>query len=139
VSSHGGSAGWRRPSAVARAALPRLRWLDWPSLRAMWWAGRELRALRRVLPERGLHAAAGAPPALPASAVRGVRALAWMGRANCLERSLILQSWYAARGRRLDIVVGVDSSEDGFRAHAWVPEIDGPQPEYTVLTRKPAP
>lgn len=111
--------------------------VDVPTVQAAAWAWRELRRLRQVLPQEGLQASARRPPPLPEGAARGVLGVAWLGRATCLERSIILQSWASAHGRDYDIVVGVDPA-GSFRAHAWLEEFDGPQPEYLEITRKPA-
>jgi hypothetical protein len=32
----------------------------------------------------------------------------------------VLQRWYAAQGDRRDLIVGVTSPAEGFRAHAWI-------------------
>jgi transglutaminase superfamily protein len=40
--------------------------------------------------------------------------------ATCLERSLILQRWYAAQGAPHDVVIGVTAPAGGFTAHAWL-------------------
>jgi hypothetical protein len=40
--------------------------------------------------------------------------------ATCLERSLLLQSWYAAQGVERDVIIGVTARADGFQAHAWL-------------------
>lgn len=35
-------------------------------------------------------------------------------------RSAVLQQWDASHGRPRDLVIGVTSPADGFRAHAWL-------------------
>jgi hypothetical protein len=42
-----------------------------------------------------------------------------MGRASCLERSLLRQAWLDARGYPLDVVIGVKRGKT-VEAHAWV-------------------
>ena len=79
------------------------------------------------------------PPALPSDAIRGVSAALRRTRASCLERSLVLQRWYAAHGQRRDLIIGVTAPGEEFRAHAW---LEGDHPchdgEYTELLRRSA-
>jgi hypothetical protein len=104
----------------------------------MWWTAGELARLRKVLGPQGLEADVRHPPSLPVDAVRGVRVAAKLGRASCLERSLLLQRWYSDHGIAYDVLVGIDTTGGDFKAHAWLEGHDGPQDEYTVLTRRPA-
>ena len=122
----------RLASALART--------DVATLRAGWWAARALRALRRRLPESGLRARVPEPPPLPEHAVVGVRGLTVFARATCLERSLLLQRWLAAHGRRHDVLVGVGGDTRRLAAHAWVEgyDPDAAADGYEVLTRVPA-
>jgi hypothetical protein len=81
-----------------------------------------------------------APPALPASAVRGVEVLLRVARPSCLEAALVRQRWLRAHGVACDVVIGVTAPSQGFRAHAWVEypgEATTCQP-WNVLTRLPA-
>ena len=117
-----------------------LRRLDLPTLRAAWWAARAMRRLRRDLRSLGLRARVPVPPPLPADAVRGVRGIADLSHATCLERSLLLQRWLVAHGQAHDVLVGVGPSARDFEAHAW---IEGYDPDeagagFEVLTRVPA-
>jgi transglutaminase superfamily protein len=117
-----------------------LRRLDLPTLRAAWWAARAMRGLRRDLRSLGLRARVPVPPPLPADAVRGVRGIADLSHATCLERSLLLQRWLVAHGQAHDVLVGVGPSARDFEAHAW---IEGYDPDeagagFEVLTRVPA-
>lgn len=113
---------------TASSALSHLRtYLRWargvtvPDLRAGWWAARSIRSLRSQLRERGLNARLDPPPPLPASAVRGVHTIAGCLRATCLERSLLLQEWLLAHGRRHTLVIGVPGpGDEQFIAHAWL-------------------
>ncbi len=41
-------------------------------------------------------------------------------RANCLDRSLLLHWPFARRGIPVELRIGVDRSDDGLRAHAWI-------------------
>ena len=43
-----------------------------------------------------------------------------IGRASCLERSLVLQRWLAAHEEPRDVVIGVAPPSTGFAAHAWL-------------------
>ena len=117
-----------------------LRRYDRYTLRAAWWAGVRLRALRRELPSQGLEAHVPPPPELPGHALRGVTGLAVVARATCLERSMLLQRWFAEHGRPYPILVGVAiTGDEGFRAHAWLEGFD-PDPEaYEVMTTIDAP
>jgi Transglutaminase-like superfamily len=62
--------------------------------------------------------------------------IARLGRASCLERSLLRQAWLRERGARRDVVIGV-RRENEFMAHAW---LDGDRDgfEYTEMLRIPA-
>jgi Transglutaminase-like superfamily len=124
-----------------RRALWILRRLDVPTLRAAWWATRAMRRLRRDLRQVGLHAQVPQPPALPEAAVRGVRGVAWLSHATCLERSLLMQRWLVAHGEAHDVLVGVGPSARDFEAHAW---LEGYDPDesgagFEVLTRVSCP
>lgn len=112
---------------------------DVADCRAAWWALRSLRRLRR--PGHSL-APLTQPPPLPDRAVRGVRAVLARRHATCLERSRVLQAWESAHGRPADVVVGVNVSEGGFRAHAWLEgeaRSMGSGQGFEELTRFPAP
>jgi Transglutaminase-like superfamily len=61
-----------------------------------------------------------APPALPATARRGVEAVLRRSGATCLEAALVRQRWLRAHGVMRDVVIGVTAPRDGFRAHAWL-------------------
>jgi hypothetical protein len=99
---------------IARRLNPR-------ALRAAWWAHRSLRRTRRALAGGELDTIRLAPPpALPDSAEYAVHAVLRRRSASCLERSLVLQRWHAARGRPLDVVIGVQTPVSDFAAHAWL-------------------
>jgi hypothetical protein len=97
------------------------RRLDPHALRAAWWANHALTNARRALARRELEEIVLAtPPRLPATAERGVQAVLRRRSATCLERSLVLQRWHAAHGKRRDVVIGVNGAPADFRAHAWL-------------------
>jgi len=68
--------------------------------------------------------------------LRGARLSLRRDRATCLERSLVVQRWYASKGVALDVIIGVrrpeaaavagasGSGDDGATAHAWVEHWD---------------
>jgi hypothetical protein len=94
---------------------------DVASLRGAAWALGALTRLRHNLRSAGISAAAVvSPPELPDAALRGVEAVLRRRHATCLERSLVLQKWFYARGIRCDVVLGVTAPGDGFAAHAWL-------------------
>lgn len=90
-------------------------------LGAAWWAYRCLRNARSRL-AAGHTDVRVSPPALPASAVRGVEAVLWRARPTCLEAALVRQRWLAAHGIHRDVVIGVTAPSEGFKAHAWLEE-----------------
>jgi hypothetical protein len=95
--------------------------LDTQSLRAAWWALRVLLRVRSELKNRAVEEVKiAAPPELAPHALRGVEAVLRRRPHSCLERSLVLQRWYAGHGRPLDVVIGVTAPTSGFRAHAWL-------------------
>ncbi|MBV9801889.1 MAG: lasso peptide biosynthesis B2 protein [Solirubrobacterales bacterium] len=107
-----------------------VRSATWLDLRAAWWTARGLRSLRSQLREQGLDARVTPPPQLPDSALPAVSATARCLGATCLERSLLLQEWLLAHGRRHTLIIGVPSpGEPSFIAHAWLeghdPAADG--------------
>ena len=90
-------------------------------LRAAWWAQRAVGRARRSAHQADLGAGRlPPPPRVAADAVRGVRAVLRRRSASCLVEALVLQRWYAAQGDRRDVIVGVTSPAEGFRAHAWI-------------------
>jgi hypothetical protein len=106
-------------------------------LRAAWWAHRALRATRRRLAAGEMEVTAFAPPALPASAARGVEALLRRSTPTCLEAALVRQRWLSAHGVIRDVVIGVTAPSDGFKAHAWLasPGETGSSQPWHELTR----
>ncbi|MGH2800689.1 MAG: lasso peptide biosynthesis B2 protein [Thermoleophilaceae bacterium] len=107
------------------------------ALRAAWWTWRALPRIRRQLDAGRLRdISVGTPPPLPAHARRGVEGVLRRLPNSCLERALLLQRWHGAQGRPLDVVVGVTSSKDGFRAHAWLEDEPAPgSPRFDELLR----
>jgi Transglutaminase-like superfamily len=118
----------------------RVRSLDLPTLRAAWWAHRALRRVRAELKANGLQgASATEPPALPASARRGVLGVLRRERSTCLERALVLQRWHASQGNPRDVVIAVKGPTRDFAAHAWLEgEPDGDAASFEELIRLPA-
>ena len=115
-----------------------LRSLDPAVLRAAWWSLRALRHAERKLgrePLESVMAALPRVPALPDRAGRGVNAVLRRRDDTCLERAVVLQAWEAAQGRPRDLVIGVTSPGDGFKAHAWL-EHERVSPEYAELMRR---
>ena len=115
-----------------------LRALDPAVLRAAWWTLRAVRHAERALERRPLEAVmATLPrvPALPDRAGRGVDAVLRRRDDTCLERAVVLQAWEAAHGRPHDLVIGVTSPRDGFRAHAWL-DHERVSPEFAELMRR---
>jgi Transglutaminase-like superfamily len=113
------------------------RRLDPQALRAAWWARGALSHARGALGRGELDEIVLAPPPrLPSAAERGVQAVLRRRSATCLERSLVLQRWYAAHGQRRDVVIGVNGAPADFSAHAW---LDGeqlpPDTEFDELVR----
>jgi hypothetical protein len=111
------------------------------TVRALWWAQRAAHRARRDLAGDGLDdLVVTSPPCLPASDRRWVVALLRLSRRTCLVRSVVLQAWDASHGRRRDLVIGVTSPREGFKAHAW---LEGDPKStfrgFTELTRRPAP
>jgi hypothetical protein len=108
-----------------------------PTLRASAWALRALRRLRRELPSAGLDVCVVVPPQLPGASVRGVELALRLGRATCLERSLVVQRWLLARHERHDVLVGVAGGAAALDAHAWIDRYDpvAAGSGYEVLTR----
>ena len=94
--------------------------------RGAWWAYWAVRTTRRRLRAEGVICFMLAPPpALPASADRGLGLVLRRLQPSCLERALVLQSWLRARGRDHDVVIGVARTDSEFRAHAWL-DVEAP-------------
>ena len=112
--------------------------IDLPTLRAAWWTLRAVRRAHAELPKKGVG-----PVDLPKvpnvgdPAGRGVLAVLNRRSDTCLVRATVLQAWAAAHGRPRDIIIGVTSPKEGFRAHAW---LDGDPPchdeGFLELTRR---
>lgn len=75
-------------------------------------------------------------PRLSLEATRGVNGVLRLTRATCLQKSLVLQRWYADHGVERDLVIGVTSVRSGFRAHAWLEEPGQmTDPTYAEISR----
>lgn len=114
------------------------------NLRAALWALRAHARARRGVARDGIERPPllPAPPVLPSAAVRGVLAVLHRRRASCLERSIVLQRWFASQGRPLELVIGVDASGETFGAHAWLEGENPPhgqdEGDYQEIHRLPA-
>ena len=94
---------------------------DVPTLRAALWANFALQRLRRDLRRSHLAEVQVRPPRFVSpEATRGVTGLLRRRKATCLERSLVLQRWYAAQGIPRTVIIGVRAPSEGFAAHAWL-------------------
>lgn len=107
------------------------------AVRAAWWTLRALRRVREQLTEGHLTTlSVASPPSLPPEAVRGVEAVLRRRQNSCLERAILLQRWHVSQGRPLDVVVGVTSPAEMFRAHAWLEDEPPPaSPRFAELFR----
>jgi hypothetical protein len=135
----------RRVAALARglpALLRVLRRHGRDGLRVALWTARAWHRVRRQLARGGMDAVR--PPAPPRTSARDrylVLGVLHRVGASCLERSLVLQRWYAGHRTSRTLVIGVSAPSTGFRAHAW---LDGePDPHrhglVEVLHRPPPP
>jgi Transglutaminase-like superfamily len=108
-----------------------------PTVRSAAWAIFALHQLRREMPGEGLDVRVLAPPGAASGGVRGVEAALRLGRATCLERSLIVQRWLMACGRSHDVLVGVTGGSQSVEAHAWIHcyDSEGEGEGLQVLTR----
>lgn len=125
--------GWgvrRRVRRVLRNASPQ-------GLRARRWTARALAAVRTDLAGTGMGArCTDFPVDLPDWSRPVVEHSLERADATCLQRCLVLQAWFAARGREVEIVVAVPhSTEDAFSAHAWIRGYDRDEHDrYRELT-----
>jgi hypothetical protein len=127
----------RRTGPSPLKLLRRLPESGLPTLRAAGWALRALRRLRREIASAGLEVQVTPPPASRTASVRGVELALRLGRATCLERSLVVQRWLLAQGRAHDVLVGVAGGTAFLDAHAWIDRYDAEDhgAGYGVLTR----
>jgi len=98
--------------------------------------------MRREIRADGLDVVVAAPPTVARGSMRGVRAGLRVERATCLERSLVVQRWWATNGVALDVIVGIRHPDrtDGDMAHAWVEHYDADCSEqYGEIRRVTAP
>jgi Transglutaminase-like superfamily len=98
------------------------------------WVTRELRRLREALARDGVRVSVRRPPRrMSRNSGRVVLFAARLGRASCLERSLLRQAWLRGRGTERDVVIGVRSAGK-FEAHAWI-DGDPDAVEYAEIHR----
>ncbi|MDQ8046077.1 MAG: lasso peptide biosynthesis protein [Solirubrobacteraceae bacterium] len=90
------------------------------------WARSAVAAMRRQVRTDGLDVTVIAPTSVAPGTLRGARIALRLDRASCLERSLVIQRWWAANGVSLDVIVGVRHPRltEGDLAHAWVDRYD---------------
>ncbi|MBJ7472986.1 MAG: lasso peptide biosynthesis protein [Solirubrobacteraceae bacterium] len=90
------------------------------------WARSALRVVRAEVRDDGLGVAVPPPPTVRRGSLRGARLALRRDSASCLEKSLVIQRWYASSGIALDVIVGVRHPDlkDGPTAHAWVEHFD---------------
>jgi Transglutaminase-like superfamily len=99
------------------------------------WTARELRRLHGTLRAQGAQATVGPPPdRAPRACGRSMLLVAAVGRATCLEKSLLRQAWLAEHGTVRDVVIGVRGGSAEFGAHAWI-DGDADAHVYTELRR----
>ncbi|QTE29423.1 lasso peptide biosynthesis B2 protein [Pengzhenrongella sicca] len=144
------AAGSTAPGPTAPAAqLPTLgdglrivRRLTWAEARTCGWALWALLRVRRAL-RRGplIDVEVAPPPRGTRRELRAAQAVLRRTRASCLERSLLLQRWYARHGVACDLVIGVTAPGSGFHAHAWLEGEGLPAARVvgTELLRRPTP
>jgi Transglutaminase-like superfamily len=127
----------RRRRGHALHAARRLPRGGLPTLRAAGWAVLALHRLRREIASDGLEVRVAPAPASASASVRGVELALRLARATCLERSLVVQRWLLAQGRRHDVLVGVSGGASALDAHAWIHRYDADEQGmgYEVLTR----
>ena len=98
-----------------------------PRALAGWqWARRSVASIRSDVRRDGLEVAVPPPPTTAPGSLRGARVALRVQRASCLERSLVIQRWWASNDVALDVIVGVrhPTRHDGAPAHAWVEHFD---------------
>jgi hypothetical protein len=104
-------------SAVSRLAALTSGWR---------WARRAVKTIRAEVRADGLGVVVPAPPTNRRGSLRGARMALRRDSASCLERSLVVQRWWASTGVALDVIVGVrhPHRHDGPLGHAWVEHWD---------------
>ncbi len=139
VRAPAGYLAWRAVAREERGAPPSGRMgLALDAVRRAWWAARALRACRMQLAGGGLEAVRlPRPPACRSGGERGIGRALGAGRARCLERALIRQSWLQSCGDERDLVVGVTRPGPGFRAHAWLAGDREDTSAFSELRRRP--
>lgn len=113
------------------------------ALRGARWAARSVSTIRDEVRGDGLGVTVAPPPTTSRGSLRGARIALRVRRASCLERSLVVQRWWASRGIALEVIVGVrhpDAIGSGPLAHAWVDRWDDDwSPTFAEIRRIPAP
>lgn len=90
------------------------------------WARSSVGAIRADVRRDGLGVVVPPPTVTGPGSLKGARAALRMQRASCLERSLVIQRWWASNDVALDVIVGVrhPTRHEGAPAHAWVEYYD---------------
>ncbi|WP_410818066.1 lasso peptide biosynthesis B2 protein [Micromonospora sp. 050-3] len=130
-----------RTGSALRALVRLVRRGGLPAVRTALWTGLAVRSVRRQLTRRDL-ASVRLPAAPPGAGAHRQVVLGVLRRtdANCLQRSLVLQRWYAGQRIRRAVVIGVTPPSTGFHAHAWLDgETDAEREEMTEILRRPTP
>ena len=112
-----------RPRERSRASRLASAFRDAPTavIATALWSLRALIRVRRALRDRRLDPdELPQPPRAPDDAEVVMNAILRASRSTCLTRSVVRQQWFAARGDRRDLLIGVTSSSPRFRAHAWI-------------------
>ena len=89
-------------------------------VRGAWWTVRAVHAARRGLARDGLPGLVVPPPPHLRGGDRGVAAVLRRTEATCLVRSAVRQAWLSARGRPVDLIIGVTAPGSSLGAHAWL-------------------
>ncbi len=103
------------------------------------WTLDALGAVRRQLKETGIEQQP--PLRRPRRAVteRSVETILQRNAASCLERSLVRQQFYLAKGEKRDLIVGFAPPSEEFRAHAWLSgDSEDGDDTYLILHRTEA-
>jgi hypothetical protein len=118
-----------------------IRRLGPDGLRTAMWAAWTCHQVRRQLARGGMDAVhLSAPPPLSGSDRAVVLAVVRRVGATCLERSFVLQRWYAAQQTSRVLVIGVTAPRLGFRAHAWLDgDTEAAHHEMVEILRRPPP
>ena len=90
------------------------------------WARHSVAVIRAEVRQSGLEVQVPSPSVAGPGSLRGARVALRIQGASCLERSLVIQRWWASNDVALDVIVGVrhPTRHDGAPGHAWVEFFD---------------